>query len=121
MCKQFTLLFYFYYYLLRRLALTSFSEVCEIRDLLSVGGGRAANRRVGDESILVYATLPRCVFLWLCSTLSCCVFKLSAAYAKSQQGEENGTPLEKNKKQQSLKYLRGLYQTCLGSLTLSTQ
>lgn len=82
--------------MLRRQTLTSLREVCEIRDLLSVGGGRAAKRRVGDELFLVYATLPRCVFLCLCSILSCCIFKLSAAYAKSQQGEENGTPLEKN-------------------------
>lgn len=73
--------------------------MCEIRALLSVGGGRPAKRRVGDESIRGYATLPRCVFLWLCSARSCCVFKLSAAYAKSQQGEEKGVLLEKNPQQ----------------------
>lgn len=82
--------------------LTSLREVCEIRDLLSVGGGRPAKRRVGDESIRGYATLPRCVFLWLCSARSCCVFKLSAAYAKSQQGEEKGVLLGKKKPQQIL-------------------
>lgn len=69
---------------------------------MSVGGGRPAKRRVGDESIWGYATLPRCVFPWLCSTLSRCVFKLSAAYAKSQQGEQKGVLLEKKKTQQIL-------------------